>query len=96
MKSSEEGIVDREQRQRIADIICEEWKASGGDIDSSAIYERLLDEDERLQKDEFQEFMRELISTNMISAMIYLGNVRITDVDPALCEYPLNSRGLTF
>ena len=89
MKSSEEGTVDREQRQRIADIICEEWKASGGDIDSSAIYERLLDEDERLQKDEFQEFMRELISTNMISAMIYLGNVRITDVDPALCEYPL-------
>lgn len=81
--------MDREQRQRIADIICEEWKASGGDIDSSAIYERLLDEDERLQKDEFQEFMRELISTNMISAMIYLGNVRITDVDPALCEYPL-------
>ena len=81
--------MDREQRQRIADIICEEWKASGADIDSSAIYERLLDEDERLQKDEFQEFMRELISTNMISAMIYLGNVRITDVDPALCEYPL-------
>jgi hypothetical protein len=89
MKSSEEGTVDREQRQRIADIICEEWKASGGDIDSSTIYERLLDEDEPLQNDEFQEFMRELISTNLISGIIYLRNVRITDVDPALCEYPL-------
>ena len=82
--------MDREQRQRIADIICEEWKASGGDIDSSAIYERLLDEYEPIQNDEIQEFMRELISTNLISGIIYLGNVRITDVDPALCEYPLN------
>lgn len=82
--------MDREQRQRIAETICKEWKASEGDIDSSAIYERLLGEDERLQNDDFQEFMRELISANLISGIIYLGNVRITDVDPSLCEHPLN------
>ncbi|MDQ3912235.1 MAG: hypothetical protein M3305_10795 [Actinomycetota bacterium] len=81
--------MDREQRQRITDIFCEEWKASGRDIDCRPIYERLLDEDKRLQNDEFQEFMRELISTNLMSGIIYPGNVRITDVDPALCEYPL-------
>jgi hypothetical protein len=82
--------VDRAQRQRIADIICEEWEASGGDIDSNAIYERLLGEDERLHDDEFQEFMLELIGANLISGIVYLGNVRITDVDPSLCEHPLN------
>ena len=82
--------MDREQRQRIADTICEEWKTSEGDIDSSAIYERLLGEDEQLRNDEFQEFMRELIGANLISGIIYLGNVRITDVDSALCEDPLN------
>jgi hypothetical protein len=82
--------MDREQRQRIADIICEEWETSEGDIDNNAIYERLLGEDEQLRNDEFQEFIRELISANLISGIIYLGNVRIIDVDPALCEYPLN------
>jgi hypothetical protein len=82
--------MDTEQRQRIANIICEEWKASERDIDSNAIYERLLGEDERLHNDEFQEFMLELIGANLISGIVYLGNVRITDVDPALCEHPLN------
>ncbi len=82
--------MDSELRQRIADTICEEWEASGRDIDSSAIYERLLGEDERLRNDEFQEFMMELIGANLISGIVYLGNVRITDVDQALCEYPLN------
>ncbi len=82
--------MDSELRQRIADTICEEWEASGRDIDSSAIYERLLGEDERLRNDELQEFMMELIGANLISGIVYLGNVRITDVDQALCEYPLN------
>ena len=84
------GTVNREQRQRIANTICEEWKVSEGDIDSSAIYERLLGEDERLQTNEFQLFMLDLIGANLISGIVYPGNVRITDVDPALCEYPLN------
>jgi hypothetical protein len=82
--------VDREQRQRIANTICEEWKTSEGDIDSSTIYERLSGWEERPEHDEFLEFMLELIGANLISGIIYLGNIRITDVDPALCEHPLN------
>jgi hypothetical protein len=82
--------VDRAQRQRIADTICEEWETSEGDIDSSAIYERLSGWDERPEHYEFLEFFRELIGAKLISGITYLGNVRITDVDPALCEYPLN------
>jgi hypothetical protein len=82
--------VDTNQRQRIADTICEEWDASEGDVESNTIYERLSGWDERPEHDEFQEFLRELIGADLISGIVYLGNVRITDVDPALCEHPLN------
>lgn len=82
--------MDTAQRQRIADTICEEWHASGEDVESTTIYERLSGWDERPEHDEFLEFIRELMSASLISGIVYLGNVRITDVNPDLCEQPLN------
>jgi hypothetical protein len=82
--------VDREQRQRIADATCEKWHASEGDVESTAIYERLSGWAERPAHDEFLEFIRELKGANLISGVVYLGNSRITDVNPDLCEEPLN------
>jgi hypothetical protein len=84
--------MNREQRQRIADTICDEWVNSQGDLESNALFERLVGEGMRLDSSELLDFLDELDEANLIGLQkpVFIGNRRITDVDVALCEYPLN------
>jgi len=79
--------MDIELQRRVIVAICEEWKTTdGGDIDSNAIYERLVSEDEQIANDELLAILEELQERGLISGILYIGNMRITDVDPDLCE----------
>jgi hypothetical protein len=75
-------------KRRIVDAICEEWerrKSREGDLDSMAVYDRLIGEGENFPLSEMEEFMYELVARDLISGTIHLGDVRITDIGPDLC-----------
>lgn len=83
--------MNREQRQRIADAICEERDDSRGMLESDTLFERLIrDWDHELHRDALLAFLDELEDHNLISQIRYLGNRRIHAVAPVLCEEPLN------
>ena len=83
--------MDREERQRIADAVCEEWDNSHGMLESDTLYERLIkDWDYELHRDALLAFLDELEEHNLISQIRYLGKRRIHAVDPDLCEEPLD------
>jgi hypothetical protein len=79
--------MDIELQRRVIVAICEEWEnTDGGDVDSNAIYERLISEDEQIENDELLAILEELQERGLISGILYIGNMRITDVAPDLCE----------
>jgi hypothetical protein len=84
--------MDREQRQQIADAICEEWDNSQGAIESNVLYERLVGAGMQLQKYELLDFLDELEDADLISLQkpVSIGHRRITDVDALLYKEPLN------
>ena len=82
--------MDRAQRQRIADAVCEEWEKSQGVLESNTLYERLVGEGEQLRNSDLLDFLDELQEANLISQHQHIGSRRIQDVAPALCEEPLN------
>jgi hypothetical protein len=50
------------------------------------VYDRLIGEGENFPLSEMEEFMYELVARNLISGTIHLGDERITDIAPDLCE----------
>jgi hypothetical protein len=72
-------------KRRIVDAICEEWERTEDDLDSMAVYDRLIGEGENFPLSEMEEFMYELVARDLISGTIHLGDVRITDIAPDLC-----------
>ena len=79
--------MDIELQRRVIAAICEEWETTdGGDIDSNAIYERLVSEDEQIGNDHLLAILEELQGRGLIEGILFIGNMRITDVDPDLCE----------
>jgi hypothetical protein len=78
--------MDERLRRRIVDAICEEWERMEGDLDSMAVYDRLIGEGEFFPLSEMEELMYELVARDLISGTIHLGDVRITDIGPDLCS----------
>jgi hypothetical protein len=78
--------MDEWLRRRIVDAICEEWERTEGDLDSIAVYDRLIGEGENFPLSEMEELMYELAARDLISGTIHLGDVRITDIGPDLCS----------
>jgi hypothetical protein len=81
--------MGRDQRQLIADIICLEWrdKLEGtNELESAAIYERVVQEDARIEYPEFLEVLQQLVEGDLISGTVFVSNVHITGVSPTLCE----------
>ena len=80
--------MDTELQRRVIAAICEEWETTDGgdDIDSNAIHERLVSEDEQIGNDELLAILEELQGRGLIEGILYIGNMRITDVDSDLCE----------
>ena len=77
--------MDERLQRRIVDAICEEWERTEGELDSMAVYDRLIGEGETFPLSEMEEFMYELVARDLISGTIHLGDVRITDIAPDLC-----------
>ena len=77
--------MDEQLKRRIVDAICEEWERTEGDLDSMALYDRLIAEGENFPLSEMEELMYELVAKNLISGTVHLGDVRITDIAPDLC-----------
>jgi hypothetical protein len=81
--------MGREQRQLIADTICLEWRdkpEGASELESNAIYERVVQEDARIEYPEFLEVLQQLVEGDQISGTVFVSNVRITGVSPTLCE----------
>jgi hypothetical protein len=78
--------MDEQLKRRIVDAICEEWERTEGELDSMAVYDRLIGEGENFPLSEMEELMYELVAKNLISGTIHLGDVRITDIAPHLCS----------
>jgi hypothetical protein len=78
--------MDERLRRRIVDAICAEWERTEGDLDSMAVYDRLIGEGENFPLSEMEELMYELVARDLISGTIDLGDVRITDIGPDLCS----------
>ena len=74
--------MDERLRKRIVDAICERWERTEGDLDSMVVYDRLIGEGENFPLSEMEEFMYELVASNLIRGTIHLGDVRITDIAP--------------
>ncbi len=79
------GVMDERLKRRIVDAICEEWERAEGDLDSMAVYDRLIGEGENFPLSEMEELVYELVARDLISGTIHLGDVRITDIGPDLC-----------
>jgi hypothetical protein len=77
--------MDEQLKRRIVDAICEEWERTEGDMDSMAVYVRLIGEGENFPLSEMEELMYELVARDLISGTAHLGDVRITDIAPDLC-----------
>ena len=77
--------MDEPLKRRIVDAICEEWERTDGDLDSMAVYNRLIGDGENFPLSEMEELMYELVTRNLIIGTIHLGDVRITDIAPDLC-----------
>jgi hypothetical protein len=69
--------MDERLRRRIVDA---------GDLDSMAVYDRLIGEGENFPLSEMEELMYELVARDLLSGTIHLGDVRITDIGPDLCS----------
>lgn len=85
--------MDTEQRQLIADTICNEWETleEGDDLKSLDLHQRLVDEGMELNSRELMNFLDEMATHNLVSQVRHLGmHGRITGVSPDLCDYPLN------
>jgi hypothetical protein len=85
--------VNTKQRQRIADIICEEWNYSDNPpryLESNTLRERLTRDGEQVSNDALLTFLDELADANLIDQREGLGNRCIEAVSPLLCEEPLN------
>jgi FMN phosphatase YigB (HAD superfamily) len=81
--------MGREQRQLIADTICFEWRdklEGASELESNAIYERVVQEDARIEYPEFLEVLQQLVEGDQINGTVFVSNVRITGVSPTLCE----------
>ncbi len=81
--------MGKNQRQLIADTICSEWwnKPEGAsELESKAIYERVVQEDARIEYPEFLEVLQQLVEGDQISGTVFVSHVRITDVPPTFCE----------
>jgi hypothetical protein len=78
--------MDERLRRRIVDANCEEWERTEGDLDSMAVYDRLIGEGENFPLSEVEELMYELVARDLINGTIHLGDVRITDIGPDLCS----------
>ena len=84
--------MDRRQRQRVADVICEEWFNSDPPpryLESTDLLRRLEGEGEHVSNEELLEFL-DALAPAYITQQQFVGNTRIEGVDPALCDEPLN------
>ena len=78
--------MDEQLKRRIVDAICEEWERTEGDLDGMAVYDRLIGEGYNFPLSEMEELMYELVAKDLISGVVHLGDVRITDIGPDLCN----------
>lgn len=91
---AERSAVDQQIRNRIIMAICEEWKTTEGYLHSKTVYERLVRDGEEPPAGAMKDLLEELKDQLLISGSLRLGrdeiarhgNMRITDVDPELCE----------
>jgi len=78
--------MDQRLERRIVDAICEEWERTDGDLDSMVVYDRLIGEGENFPLSEMEELMYELVAKDLISGVVHLGDLRITNIGPDLCN----------
>ena len=78
--------MDQRLERRIVDAICEEWERTDGDLDSMVVYDRLIGEGENFPLSEMEELMYELVTKDLISGVVHLGDLRITNIGPDLCN----------
>jgi hypothetical protein len=91
---AERSAVDQQIRNRIIKTICEEWESTEGHLDSKTVYERLVRDGEEPPANVMKELLEELRDQLLIRGAFFLGrdeiakhgNMRITEVDPELCE----------
>jgi hypothetical protein len=78
--------MDERLKRRIVDAICEGWERTGGDLDSMVVYDRLIGAGENFPLSEMEELMYGLVAKDLISGVVHLGDVRIRDIGPDLCN----------
>jgi hypothetical protein len=84
--------VDSRQRQRVADIICEEWFDSDplpSYLDSATILARLEAESEDVDNVELVDLLDDLEGVYTTHTRFMNGR-RIVDVDASLCDAAFN------
>ena len=85
--------MDTKQRQRIADVICEEWNVPDNPprcLESNTLHERLTRYGEQVSNVALLSFLDELAEADLIEQSEYIGSRRIEAVSLLLCEQPLN------
>jgi hypothetical protein len=84
--------VDKRQRQRVADIICEEWFYSDPSpryLESNDLLRRLEGESEHVSNEELLDLLDDLAPV-YITQSVFIDGRRIEGVDPTLCDETLN------